>query len=96
MENETKINEREKCLDTAKETVCKNRENEYGKPEYTFDLIANLWTDYLNTDITANDVCMMMCLLKIARVKRGTYREDSYMDIAGYAACGMEVAKDEF
>ena len=35
---------------------------------------------------------MMMALLKIARIKSGTATEDSYIDLAGYAACGGEIA----
>ena len=35
---------------------------------------------------------MMMALLKIARIKSGTATEDSFVDLAGYAACGGEIA----
>jgi len=35
---------------------------------------------------------MMMALLKIARIRTGTATEDSFVDLAGYAACGAEIA----
>jgi len=34
----------------------------------------------------------MMALLKIARIRTGTATEDSFVDLAGYAACGAEIA----
>lgn len=37
------------------------------------------------------DVAMMMALLKIARIRTGTATNDSYVDLAGYAACGAEI-----
>jgi len=37
-------------------------------------------------------VAMMMALLKIARIRTGTATEDSFVDLAGYAACGAEIA----
>lgn len=33
----------------------------------------------------------MMALLKIARIRTGTATDDSYVDLAGYAACGAEI-----
>ena len=35
---------------------------------------------------------MMMILLKVARIKSNNSKEDSFIDIAGYAACGGEIA----
>lgn len=39
------------------------------------------------------DVAMMMSLLKIARIKNGGGTGDSFVDLAGYAACGGELAE---
>lgn len=83
---------RESILDTAKQMVCGHREQDYGSPENNFARIANLWTAYLDVPITPVDVAMMMALLKIARIKSGTGTADSFVDLAGYAACGGEIA----
>lgn len=83
---------REDVLNDAKECVCKNREDDYGSPEDNFQTIANLWTAYLDYSISAKDVAVMMALLKIARIKTGTFKADSWIDLAGYAACGGEIA----
>ena len=81
---------RESILDAAKRCVCGDREQDYGSPEDNFAVIAALWTAYTGTDITPKDVAMMMALLKIARAKAGS-KPDTYIDLAGYAACGGEL-----
>lgn len=84
---------REKLLLIAKEIVCSDRDKQYGGPEDTFKDIAALWSAYLNEDIGPEDVAIMMMLMKIARLKGSDYRSsDSWVDIAGYAACGSEIA----
>ena len=83
---------REECLKKAMEIVCTDRESQYGAPEDNFAKIADLWGAYLRYPVTAEDVAMMMALLKIARASTGKYKADNYIDLAGYAACGMEIA----
>ncbi len=83
---------REQTLKKAIEMVTGHREEDYGSPEDSFDLIARLWGDYLNRRITAVDVSAMMALLKIARIGTGVATDDSWIDLAGYAACGGEIA----
>lgn len=78
-------------LDKAKECVCGQREQDYGSPEDNFKQIAKLWTAYKNVSFTPGDVAMMMALLKIARIQSGTGTSDSFVDLAGYAACGGEI-----
>ena len=79
-------------LKAAAECVCGSREDDYGSPEDNFSVIAALWTAYTGTDITPKDVAMMMALLKIARAKAGS-KPDTYIDLAGYAACGAEISE---
>lgn len=83
---------RTEILKKANECVCGDREQDYGSPESNFQLIADLWSTYIGTDISAVDVAMMMAMLKIARVKSGRYHEDNFIDLAGYAACAGEIA----
>ena len=33
----------------------------------------------------------MLALMKIARIKSGNAKEDNWIDLAGYAACGGEI-----
>lgn len=86
-------------LHAAEKCVCGQRETDYGTPEDNFKTIAELWKTYLRRAcvdeaggvyIDANDVAMMMTLLKIARIAAGGGKADSWIDLAGYAACGAE------
>lgn len=90
----TVTSERERILREAKDNICGQREQDYGSPENNFQLIADLWTDYLGEKVSSVDVAMMMCLLKIARIKNGGGTGDSFVDLAGYAACGGEIWHD--
>ena len=81
---------REETLDKAKAVVTKDRNDQYGLPESTFGTIARLWSAYLGRSITPKDVAVMMILLKCARTKHKV-SDDTWIDIAGYAACGAEV-----
>jgi hypothetical protein len=70
--------------------VCGERESDYGSPENNFKTIAELWSIYTGHTYTATDVAMMMALLKVARIKAGG-TVDSFIDLAGYAACACEI-----
>ena len=92
---------RKEILNAAETCVCGQREGDYGSPEDSFGLIAELWTSYLkrrcvgvgaDVCVDAADVAMLMALLKVARVAGGRGTVDCFVDLAGYAACGGEVA----
>ena len=79
-------------LDYALFAVNGIRQKQYGKPEDNFAVIAKLWTAYKGESFTPLDVAMMMALLKIARIRTGVGTVDSFVDLAGYAACAGEIA----
>ena len=85
---------RAEILDAAKACVCGEREQDYGTPEDSFGLIGQLWTVYMGTLFTAKDVAMMLALLKVARIHNGD-KMDSFIDLAGYAACAGEIVGKE-
>lgn len=72
--------------------VTGEREADYGSPEENFSRIAAMWTAYLGKDISTPDVAAMMALVKVARLANTPYHEDSWVDLAGYAACGGELS----
>lgn len=82
--------EREKLLDEAKAIVCGDRDQQYGKPEDSFYVIAKLWSAYTLCYFDERDVAMMMVLFKVAREATGQSKRDNLIDIAGYAACAAE------
>ncbi len=85
---------RETILKEAAICVCQDRDKQYGNPEDSFSLIAELWNAYLDKKLSLTihprDVAIMMALLKIARLANSSKR-DSWVDLAGYAACGGEI-----
>lgn len=100
-ENHKDIHTRKSILDSAAKCVCGDRDQQYGGPETSFRMIAELWEPYIrqkcvsdgaDVAICAEDVAAMMVLFKMARVATGSYKADSWIDAAGYAACGGELA----
>lgn len=86
---------RPEILDNAKKCVCGQRQQDYGTPENNFERIAALWNAYLGEAIVdAVDVAMLLALLKVARIKTGAGTDDSFVDLAGYAACAGEIAAE--
>lgn len=77
-------------LEEAARIVTGNREKEYGETLKNFTHISNMWTTYLGCTVKPEDVANMMILLKMARLKSNSKHKDSWVDIAGYAACGAE------
>lgn len=82
---------RKSILHDAEKCVCGQRQLDYGTPEDNFATIARMWEAYRGVAFDSVDVAMMMALLKIARVSGGGGSEDSFVDLAGYAACGGEI-----
>lgn len=82
---------RAEVLNTANQIVHGDRQDAYGSPEDNFTKIAIMWSAYLDTAITAEDVAAMMILLKTARIASKHGLSDNWVDIAGYAACGGEI-----
>lgn len=71
--------------DIAKNIVYGDREKTYGHPGKNLKVIADLWSTYLSVQVSAQDVCNMMILLKVARLRNDPDHEDSKVDIIGYA-----------
>lgn len=82
---------RAEVLRKAEAAICGQRELDYGSPENNLGTIARLWSEYLDTEVDPLDVAMMMCLLKVARIKNGGGTGDSFVDLCGYGAIGGEI-----
>jgi len=95
---------RSEILVNAMRCVNGDREQQYGNPENNFMTIARFWTAYLNASgagdgasvtIRCQDVAAMMSLVKIARIATGAQKDDNWVDLAGYAACGGELGSGD-
>lgn len=100
-DSDPKMSCRETILEEAKRCICVDRQNQYGAPEDSFELIADFWNSYLfaknydDPQIKPSDVANMMILLKVARTKGHKGHNDNYVDISGYAALAAELSTKE-
>lgn len=82
-------NVRTQVLEEAASLINGQRQTDYGDASKSFSAIAQMWSAYLNHSVAPSDVCHMMALLKIARLRNGAHR-DSSNDACGYLALGAE------
>ena len=86
-------------LDEAKDIIYGDREKTYGAPDKNLVAIAGYWANHLNTrfgvyhDISPEDVCIMMVLLKAARLGNDITHRDSQVDAVGYLALLERIQK---
>ena len=79
------------CLSQAITLSANDRQKDYGDKVDNHNNIARLWSAYLDTDIKAHDVAIMMALLKMARTKLGAVSKDTYIDMAAYSAIAGQI-----
>ena len=69
----------------------------------SFETIAAHWTAHLRgrygelatIKLDSADVAAMSAMIKLARLAETPDHEDSWVDLAGYAACGFQVTRAE-
>jgi hypothetical protein len=87
---------RVEALREAAKIISGDRDLQYGGPEENFTRIAKIWSVIVGTEISSEDVAMMMVGLKLARyAAKSGFQPDTWIDIAGYAGCGFEVGSVE-
>ena len=85
---------RQRMLDEAGRIISGQRDAQYGGPEDNFSRIAKIWSVIFGIEVTPEDVAMAMVALKVARyASKSGFQPDTWVDIAGYAACGYEVGE---
>lgn len=98
-------NVRASVLLEAESLVNGDRNKSYGDPNADFSRTAALWQIYLmgvvernggKLTLAAHDVAVMMALLKISRLAWSPEKRDSWVDLAGYSACGADCADIEY
>ena len=81
--------------DAARACVTVDRAATHGAPEDSFARIAELWSAYAQHHFAPHDVTAMLILLKVARIAANPGHLDNWIDAAGYAACGGDLAARE-
>ena len=89
---------KEEILAKAKEIISNDRNVSHGDAFKNHAEIAEFWNIFLDNklqpmaSITAQDVAIMMILLKISRSTQGKeFNLDNFVDMAGYAAIAGEI-----
>lgn len=82
--------DRFECLDAARQAVTARQTN-YGTPEQNFSTAAAIWSVILGQPVAAHQVALCLDAVKTARLIADPTHADSWVDKAGYAACGSEV-----
>ena len=86
---------KEELLNQAQTIIKGDRNLRYGDPKINYKRIIEGWQLILGTEITEGQYGMMMIWMKIARLMEDETHMDSWIDIAGYAACTGEVIDDK-
>ena len=71
------------------------RGSAYGDAYTNHKRIADIWSVILEIKVRPDQVAPMMIGVKLARLVETPDHQDSYIDIAGYAATGSQVKDDE-
>lgn len=79
----------------AQRAIYGQRAADYGDVTENFEHTADLISAYLGVEVTALDFANIMIIVKMSRVRNTKYHHDSYVDIAGYAACAQRVYEGE-
>ena len=89
---------KEEILKKAKELVAGDRNETHGDAFQNHAEIAEFWNIFLDkklkpmANITAEDVALMMVLMKISRNTQGKKNNlDNFIDMCGYAAIAGEI-----
>lgn len=83
-------------LQEVEKIVCKDRSATHGSPEQNFENIAALWSTFKGVQFTSKDVAAMMVLVKLGRIIHNPSHRDSWIDIAGYAACTASLSDKQY
>lgn len=86
---------RKNIIEKVAKTILSDRQDTYGSPENSFQLIAMYWGLYLGMAIRPDQVADMMELLKVARRQNQPFHLDNYIDSAGYAILAGELASNK-
>lgn len=85
-------------LNEAAELINGDRNNQYGPPGQDFARTAGILNALgyksPNGPIMPHDVALMMNAVKMSRLVWSPQKRDSWVDFAGYAACGWECVSE--
>ena len=85
---------REEILELAGDLTSAIRDEVYGDPLTNHERIAEMWSAILDVNVKKEEVVLCMIAVKMSRLCQSLDHEDSWVDIAGYAAIGGEMTDE--
>lgn len=85
--------DRTQVLTKAADLIDGQRAHDYGDATESFTRLATIWTGILGNNVTPAQVAICLAGLKLSRLAATPTHPDSWVDLAGYAALGAEVAE---
>ena len=79
-------------LEAAAHACLHTRAATHGALEDSFGQLAAVWSVRLGVTVSPAQVALMLVDLKVTRAWGNPGHADNWVDIAGYAACGGEIA----
>ena len=71
--------------------IITERGKDYGAASVNLQRTADLWSAYLGSTVTAEQVCVCMSLVKISRMAAGR-KDDNYVDAQAYLQLARELS----
>lgn len=84
--------DRGSVLDAARDHVLRDRAATHGDLADNFGRIAAIWSVHLGVTVTTAQVAILLAEMKTVRAWGNPGHADNWEDLAGYAACGGELA----
>lgn len=95
VEADVKTTKRDDVLQTASRLIHGDRQQDYGEPIDSFTRLAAAFNIVLEGEglgtISPTGAAKLMIALKFSRLAGGDNKDDTWVDLAGYAALGAEV-----
>lgn len=83
--------DRKHFLKVVEQTLEGDREVDYGDASKNFARIARMWEVIFGHQVTLEQVHLAMIAVKMSRLVNSPGHQDSWIDIAGYAALASEL-----
>ena len=83
---------RAEILHAAEHCVTVDRAATHGDAESSFATLGTIWSARVGVALRPDQVAIMLADLKTVRAWNNPGHADNWIDLAGYAACGGEIA----
>ena len=83
--------DRKRFLKEVEQTLEGDRQVDYGDASKNFARIARMWEVIFGHQVTLEQVHLAMIAVKMSRLVNSPEHQDSWIDIAGYAALAAEL-----